>query len=366
MEQASQCITFDKGITSIVKGVAIIFMIMLHGYTQELYDDATLDFDNRFIVSTYILKICVGMYTFMVGYGYSFSKSRDWRYGWQHIKRLLLSFWVILFVFTLPACFREVLQTDVITLLYNLVGIDSHFNYFSWFVYFYIFAMLVMPGLSKLIDRRPLPLTLAVVVLAVILAGAVHEIPRLAGWMGLDMPAITEISPLLALFNCLMMTPIMVLGYLFARQRYYERINVSRLPKLLTLILCVVVFVGVFLLKRYLSLPFKLPFQMDFFYAPLIIGAIAVAFNVFEMRPLRVVLAKFGDVSVYMWFFHALFFTLAVRWFYQPAITIFHDINLVVLWTIVLTFISSWLIKRAVDYVTTCFASKSSTQTTMP
>jgi hypothetical protein len=47
-----------------------------------------------------------------------------------------------------------------------------------------------------------------------------------------------------------------------------------------------------------------------------------------------------------MWFFHALFFTKAVRWFYQPAITFFGDINLVVLWAIILTFFASWLIKN--------------------
>ena len=60
---------------------------------------------------------------------------------------------------------------------------------------------------------------------------------------------------------------------------------------------------------------------------------------------------KIGELSVYMWFFHALFYTKAVRWFYQPVITIFNDINLVVLWTIILTFFASWLIKSIVDAI---------------
>ena len=90
---------------------------------------------------------------------------------------------------------------------------------------------------------------------------------------------------------------------------------------------------------------------VDLFYAPLIIGAIVVFFNKFKCPHFRKTMAKIGEVSVYMWFFHALYYTKAVRWFYQQAITIFHDINLVVLWAIVLTFFVSWLIKSLVDSV---------------
>lgn len=68
-------------------------------------------------------------------------------------------------------------------------------------------------------------------------------------------------------------------------------------------------------------------------------------------------LVQVGKVSPYMWFFHALFFTQAVRWFYQPAITIFNDVNLVVIWAIVLTFVISWLIKYAVDHVSAVLSS---------
>ncbi len=73
--------------------------------------------------------------------------------------------------------------------------------------------------------------------------------------------------------------------------------------------------------------------------------------NTFEWRPVKAVMIKLGEVSVYMWFFHALFVTKVVSWFYQPAITIFSDVNLVVLWAIVLTFFASWLIKTIVDGV---------------
>ena len=59
-----------------------------------------------------------------------------------------------------------------------------------------------------------------------------------------------------------------------------------------------------------------------------------------------------GQLSVYMWFFHALFYTEATRWFYQPVIRVFDNINLVVLCMIVVTFVASWLLKTVVDRLT--------------
>ena len=80
-------LSFGKDKTAIIKGIAILFMIMLHCGVGD------------------VLKICVGIFTFMVGYGYAFARVKDWRYSWQHIKKLLVPFWAILFVFTFPVMY---------------------------------------------------------------------------------------------------------------------------------------------------------------------------------------------------------------------------------------------------------------------
>ena len=329
---------FDKRMTAIIKGIAILLMLLLHCYRNEAYD-VTLSFDHALIPErNSVLKVCVGIFTFMVGYGYAFSRSKDWKYSLSHIKKLLIPFWVVLFVFTVPVCIKEVLSTDALTLLYNLVGIDSHFNWYSWFVAFFIFAMIVMPLVSRFIDRKPLLNTVIAVIVTYLLSVAVHAIPGML-----------ENKPLMSLFNSLLMTPVMLVGYLFAHEHYYERINVGRLAPAWIILISLVVIVITMTLRYYRWGIFA--FRLDVFYVPLLIGAIVASFNVINWEPVKVALAKLGDVSVYMWFFHALFFTKVVRWFYQPAITIFKDINLVVLWTIVLTFIASWLIKLIVDSV---------------
>ena len=325
----SQYVRFDKGMTAIVKSFAILFMMLLHCYGRSDYD-VSLNFEHSLFAGVNdMFKICVGMFTFMVGYGYAFSRDKDFKYSWRHVKKLLITFWTILFVFTLPCCWKEVAHTDASILFYNLFGINSHFNYYSWFVYFFIFAMIVMPFVSRLIDRSPVRNAVIIVVVFVLLSIFVHEIPRFVSWLGVKMPDIVEIDPLMALFNSLMMMPATVLGYFFAREGYYERVNIGKLSGSWTVILCGVAFVFALAL-RHLFYPLNIPFQFDFFYAPLMIGAIVIFFNKFKCGLVRTVLMKVGEVSVYMWFFHALFF---------------------VLWAIVLTFFVSWLIKTLVDRI---------------
>lgn len=51
-----------------------------------------------------------------------------------------------------------------------------------------------------------------------------------------------------------------------------------------------------------------------------------------------------------MWFFHGLFFTAAVRSVYQPFIMVSTNLWIISLWTIVLTYICSVVIKKVVEY----------------
>lgn len=339
MEKAGlKYVRFDRDMTSIVKGFAILFMLMLHCYDDYKYE-VPLNYDHAFMFAHDGFHICVGIYAFLIGFGYAFSKTKDLRYGWQHIKKLMIPYLTIFVLLMLPVYYKEFFASGWKMMLYTLLGLDVKFFYYNWFIYVFIYAMLVMPFIARLINKNPLRNTAVAIVVAYLAEVLAHF---------LIYPHVDSHFHYM-LFNCLTLTPLILLGYLFAHEHYYERIRVDHLSKPLVAVVSVLIIVAMIYIDSKFRLGYGILFE--FFYVPLLVGAIAVLFSKFEFKYLRPVMVKIGWASMYMWFLQALFHTPIVRTVYQPIVTIFNDINLVVVWTMVVLFFAAWLLRSAVDYV---------------
>lgn len=337
-ESTVRYVRFDKGMTNIVKGFAILFMFMLHCYDGYKYD-VELDFSHAFMFAHDGFNICVGMYAFMMGFGYSFARNKDWRYSLQHIKKVMIPYWSIFLVFMLPCCYQAFFSSSPKIMLFTLIGLNTNFHFYNWFIYLFVLSMVVLPVFHGFIDKRPLVNTMILVVCVYLLVVLTH--PLLA--------FVTDVDISNFVLNCFHVTPVVLLGYLFAHERYYERIRVNNLPAPLVVVGSILTMLAMLYLCSKLRVRFG--FLFDFFYAPVMIGAIAVLFSKFEMKYLRAVLQQLGVVSMYMWFLHASLHTPTIRWFYQPLVTIFSDVNLVVLWTMILVFFVAWAVKSFMDSV---------------
>lgn len=327
---------FGKEKTAIIKGLAIIFMIILHCSIPGNWDISFMEFDSEnWVRFMGVFKLCVGIFTFMVGYGYAFSKNKDLKYGLIHIRKLLIPFWIILIIFTLPVCYSQIGGGNILFL--NMIGINSRLNWFSWFVAFYIFAMIVMPFVGRLIDQKPLFYSL--VCIGAFFTGevALYEF----------YPNYTENDWTQRLFDCLLQTPCMILGYLFAKQHWFTMIHIPQ-SKYMSL-LAFFLIVGI-LIARSLKSAFW-GFNLDFFYAPLFIFSVLIMTNQLSNRIVSKVLTILGNTSVYMWFFHALFFTKVTRELYQPFVAVSDSFWIVTSWTILLTFVCSWCILFVVNKI---------------
>lgn len=108
-------ITFGKDKTAIIKGFAIIFMILLHVFCGAGWyeDDIPMNHNEELIRFMHSFQICVGIFVFMVGYGYAFSKNKDFAYSAKHVKQLLTVFWAILFVFAVPASINTLCNSEI-------------------------------------------------------------------------------------------------------------------------------------------------------------------------------------------------------------------------------------------------------------
>lgn len=232
-------ITFGKDKTAIIKGFAIVFMILLHvfGGAGWYEDDIPMNHNKELIRFMHSFQICVGIFVFMIGYGYAFCKNKDFHYSAKHVKRLLTVFWTILFIFSVPTSISTLYNAEVggmRMILLNMFGIDETICWVSWFVFLYIWAMIVMPFGGRMIDRKPylqfIVLTGLSLVAQVAIWYFVDNFNYRAGWH--------------TLFVCFMWTPTILLGYLVAKYELFQKI---RLPNHWSVSLAAIVIVAVIL-----------------------------------------------------------------------------------------------------------------------
>lgn len=328
-------ITFGKDKTAIIKGFAIVFMILLHvfGGSGWYENDIPMNHNEGLIRFMHSFQICVGIFALMIGYGYAFSKTKDFKYSVKHIKSLLTSYWIVLFLFALPAAYSAIGGGQI--LLLNMLGVDETLCWVSWFVFLYIWAMIVMPFFGRLIDCKPFLWTIAIAGLAYVGQVAVwyfiHDFNSRTWWHALNV--------------CLMWTPVIVLGYLFAKKELFQKIKIPN--HWLVPVVAVVVVAVTLWLK--MVLPGIKILNFDIIYAPIIILCILVVFSQYSMKWFSKFMAELGDKSVYMWFVHALFFTAATRPVYHHFVMISNNLWLVAIWTIILSYIISVVLKKIVE-----------------
>lgn len=343
---------FTRDYTQIIKGVAILFMIILHvGGSGGTYD-VPIRTMAEYPVLNFIhpsFKLCVGIFTFMIGYGYAFAKVKDWRYSIKHVCALLKVFWLILLVITVPSIFvvdgfSTLKANGIEDFVQNLVGVSESLNWYSWFVALYIFCMIVLPLIRPWLDKRLVMATIVFSFTFYVLEIVIHALPI---W--------DSNKWLYSLFNDCALMPTVLLGYYFAKQQVFQKMQV---PKHWTMsIVGLSIIVMVFAVRTVCGA--IAGFNLDIIYAPLSILGILIVFNTCKLPITSKVLTVLGNHSVYMWFFHALFFTDVVRKVYQPLILVSENIFIITFWTILLTLACSWVLKKAVDGVEYIFSKLS-------
>lgn len=335
---------FTRDHTQIIKGIAILFMMILHvggsGATYDVPMRTMADYPMLgFLHPSF--KLCVGIFTFMIGYGYAFAKVKDWRYSIKHIWALLKVFWLILLVITVPSILlsgggNSLKENGVEDFIQNLFGVSESLNWYSWFVALYIFCMIVLPLISRWLDKKPILATIGFTIAFYAIEVAIHALPM---W--------ESDKWLYSLFNNCMLMPTVLLGYYCAKQQVYQKIRIPRhwAMALVGVLLIVLALVGYALCGAIAG------FSLFIIYAPIAILGILLISHSCRATVIKKALTSLGNLSVYMWFFHALFFTDIVRSIYQPIILVSDDIFIVTIWTILLTYLCSWILKWIVNRV---------------
>ncbi|CAI1781804.1 acyltransferase family protein [Serratia proteamaculans] len=142
-----------------LKGIAIILMLIHHlfAYPSRISPDIPVyhmvnSVDIEMFVGLFG-KICVSMFLFLSGYGFSLKKEVSFKYIWSKLKNLYISYWIVLFIFVpIGIIFFPGERYSLSPSLFfeNLIGIKSTYNSEWWFFKLYVLYVLSLPLLSRL------------------------------------------------------------------------------------------------------------------------------------------------------------------------------------------------------------------------
>lgn len=193
-----------------------------------------------------------------------------------------------------------------------------------------------MPLLDKLFQKYPKYGWITAILVFYAAAVLLHFIP---GWA--DMPLVSM------LFTTFRIIAIIIVGYMCAMWNEQGKIphwfeGKSRLL-ISILAICAV------LLIQAANIP-SAGFCIQAFYTPVFVFAIVGICNSFDSKWLKSALSKVGDLSMYMWFFHAIFFTESVNLYTKNLVfEPFHTWAYTFVMTFVLTYLGSWGIQAALS-----------------
>ena len=342
-------IHFDTAQTKKLKGVALILMLVHHTSMCAEWEKCSVEIQKILYFQMSSTKMCVWIFAFLVGYGFFCSTNKTVQYSFKRILMLLIPFWTMMLFMFIPLFFlsnsSNILDTNIVSniigggknhfveIVYNLFGISESLNWYSWFVFFYILTILAMPFLHRFYMRFP----------------KFGWLVSILGFYGLTVLIHTflpwSVYPILQnVFTFTSLVPVVIVGYMCAYwnsqgliPKWFEGKHKWHLS-LMTILLVLVI--------QALRIP-TMGFCIQAFYTPFLIFAIIGIFNSYSLNVVRHFLLKVGDLSMYMWFFHAVFFTETVNLYTKNLVMEpFHSFPYTLLMTFVLTYLGSWCFKK--------------------
>lgn len=279
-------IQFGNDKSQILRGLAIIFMIILHNDTLPEF------------------KICVPLFTFLVGYGYAFAKERNLKHAVKRSWRLLSSFWLILFGIFIPTAIWKGGYTPTLENVFlNMFGIESNLNWYSWYIYFYIFAMLAMIPASRIITRFRIYGVLALTLLSL---GCAFVIRMNSGW--------SENIWSQAAFDCFLCSLCLWSGFYLSEYKTITKIHIPL--NVVTALILTAIATGIFFLRQIPGV-----WLLDVVTVPAFAFAIVALFNILTFSWLNNIFISLGKESMNMWFFHAVFATSCTTIVFAPLLS---------------------------------------------
>lgn len=330
---------FTKQDMKITKGVAILFMLLLHLFCRKEVNGLYVTFPmiNGVPLMYYIGLFgdaCVPMFCFASGYGLFVSinkaKGSTIKKNLMRIFKLLINFWIILVLFVaigLVTGKAEILPGSPTKFLLNFFVLSSSYNGAWWFLQTYIILVFLAPPLFKVIKKYN-SILLVLISSFIYLVTYIQRIKHVLD-LG-DNYALNMITNAIVLVGTSQLP--FIVGAIFAKDKLYSKIYNNMNKFSMKNALCLF---GILLLVIIHA------FYESMVIAPITGIAFICLFNLIDKRvSLQKVLNFIGNHSTNLWLTHMFFYmTIFPKLTFAPKYPI-----LIFCWLIILCLISSYLI----------------------
>lgn len=326
-----QPILFTKDKTLIVKGVAILFMILHHCLIPDFYVTVPHYINSFPALRLQIgMKMCVGVYTFILGYGFFYCKSYNGKYVLSHVYRLLKDYWIILFGIMVPLSFISfgggIFSVERLWL--NAFGINPYYCLGNWYVYFYVYALCILPLIKWSLHKQKFAALLFWIFVPGISATLVNE------------SMVTHKM----VWSCLTYTPMLAVGMFCASSNFFiERLKTFLCKKACW---CMALFI----------IAFRCAFHSfggittDVIVVPCFIVIVAFFANYYKGSLILKMLSALGENATNMWFLHCVFFSTATRGIIQNSVLWNNNVLIVFIGVTLISYYASRMLKLIVNH----------------
>lgn len=341
---------FTKEHTEIVKGMAIILMLIHHLFAfpdrinvEGYISIMQLKGINIEVIAGQFGKICIGMYLFLSGYGMYYALSNNgeikFRDSCNRLKKLYINYWIV-FVLFIPIGFIFLEnEFNLSEFILNFMGLVSSYNKEWWFLRTYAELMVLFPIIYKILGNNIILgflKTLLIFSIALVCNIIFKIIPKL--------DFIKEIWVYNEIYNILLWQCVFSVGYLFSKFNLYTKIKqVLEKIKCSNKIFYFILIIIVIITRQYKGHEiFKDPMLV-----PIFIFAII---NILDKYKIKKVFNYLGKNSTNMWLTHTFF-----CYYYFQYLTFYPKISvLILIWLVVL----SLSVSNIINYILKCIEYK--------
>lgn len=321
----------SKDKSMVIKGIAILFMIAHHCLIKEFYIEPP---DFLFTpLSRYLQignKMCVGLFIFFTGYGSFYTKNFDINYVTSRIWRLSKQYYFILLctvfvTLTFTGSLRD--STEIgggKLILLNALGLRHEYNLANWYIYFYVYALLLLPVIFRFCKKKGW-IKLAIIFLA-------------CGFVSYGINDSHYLSS--ALKECVRYTPTLMIGYLCAKTQILSVVASKIDNRYVWLIVALVAFA-----LRCYATSIK-GFVTDVVFVPVFVLSLSALFKGCEQSVTTRLLTMLGTNSTLMWFLHVIPLSDATRNLFQHSHLWINDILVQFVLLTILSFVVAWLLNN--------------------